>query len=202
MSATKIYKYNLFNKTQFLEMELRDFEEKIISEFHPEIITPGKGKAKSRLGWWIRGHLQDVGEDYPYHMWERWISFCSIAHSVKVLIPKNNYTQFAVYMGLLETNKLIKVVREEPKPRKRIKIKYYSVVEENIDGDLWINPRKASSHYKKWSELPEEKKEQYRKSRHLKAALSYAEKYGIPLEEVPDELRGRRRLTGIPRKRE
>ncbi len=60
----------------------------------------------------------------------------------------------------------------------------------------------ASSYYKKWSELPEEKKEQYRKSRHLKAALRYAERYGIPLEAVPEELRGRRRLTGIVRKKE
>lgn len=181
---------------------MRDFEEKILSEFHPKIITPGKGKAKSRLGWWIRGHLQDVGEDYPYHMWERWINFCSIAHSMKVHIPKNNYTQFAIYMRLLEKNKLIKVVREEPCPQKRVTTKYYSVVRENLDSDLWSNPRKASSHHKKWSELSEEKKEQYRKSRHLKAALRYAEKYGIPLEEVPEELRGRRRLMGIPRKGE
>lgn len=192
-----------------IETGLLPFEESIIREFKPpEGEAPGfygKGKMKPRLGHWIKAHLQEQGEDYPYRMWKLWNNLCITANALGVMIPTNNYTQFVIYMRCCQLAKLIKQVRKVPyrvkyDPEHTIYITYYSVIEENIDSDLWDNPRKESESYRTWSDLSREQKEKYYKSRKLKAAIRYARRYGIPLEQVPRELRGRRGL--IPRLRE
>ena len=191
------------------ELIIQPFEEEIMREFHPPIGEApgfyGKGTMKSRLGIWIRQHLTEIGEDYPYRMWKRWNALCITANSLGIRIPLNNYTQFVIYMRLLEMAKLIRVVREVPyrlenDPEKRIRIKYYSTIKMNLDNELWNNPRKGSPSYKTWKDIPPEKKEEYYKSRRRKAVLRYATRYGIPISEVPEELRGRPGL--LPRQRE
>lgn len=188
---------------------MQPFEEEIVREFHPPTGEApglyGKGTMKPRLGLWIRGHLLDVGEDYPYGMWKQWNDLCNTANSIGVMIPTNNYTQFVIYMSLLQSAGLIEVVREKPyrmedDPEKRIRIKYYSTIQENIDSDLWNNPRKGSPSYKVWKDIPQEKREQYYKSRRKASEVRYARRYNIPLRDVPDELRGR--PGSVPRRQE
>lgn len=140
---------------------LRDFEKDIITDFK----TFAGGKAKPRLGRWIKGHLLDIGEQYPYSMWQDWITFCEQARGEGANIPKNNYTQFVIYVRCLELAGLIRIVREEPyrlegKPGE-IKYRYYGVVKAKLGSPLWNNPRKGSPNYRRWRELLEERREEY-----------------------------------------
>ena len=88
-------------------------------------------------GMWIRDHLLEVGEDYPFHMW-------------KLLRERKGgrggtYQNFRNYIHWLVKLNLIRFTREEPslnpmfKPRR-----YYACVPENIDRwELWRNPSRA-----------------------------------------------------------
>lgn len=140
---------------------MRDFEKDIIADFK----TYAGGKSKPRLGHWIRGHLLAISEGYPYSLWQDWVAFCEQAKGEDANIPKNNYTQFVIYVRCLELAGLVRVVREEPYRLEgrngEIKYRYYGVVQVKLDSPLWNNPRKGSPNYHRWQELLEERKKQY-----------------------------------------
>lgn len=148
--------------------ELRDFEQEIIESFK----LFGGGKAKPRLGIWIRGRLSDIGEHYPYSLWQEWITFCEQARGEGANIPRNNYTQFVIYVRCLELAGLVRVVREEPYRLEgapgEIKYRYYGVVETKVKSSLWNNPRKGSPNYSKWRELLEKRRKEYIERRLIK----------------------------------
>ena len=102
------------------------------------IEAPGRYRPRKMVstGIWIRDHLLQNVEDYPFNMW----------HQFKKL-KKNpgTYQNFRNFVYWLLQLELIKFVREEPsdafnfQPRR-----LYTYVPENIDKDeLWRNPRRS-----------------------------------------------------------
>ena len=84
----------------------------------------------------VRDHLQECGEDYPYNMW-------SVLRGLKTQRGRSSgsYQSFRNLIYRLKRLWLIRFVREEEvgslKPRR-----YYELVLENIDQEAWINPRR------------------------------------------------------------
>jgi len=120
-------------------MELRDFELEIIEGF----IT--QGRRFPRVGVWIRGHLTDVGRDYIYGMWKRYIEFVEKANKKGAKIQRVSYRQFRIYVWFLKKLGLIRVVRHR---RARDQVKgapraYVELVPEKIDDPAWFNPIRA-----------------------------------------------------------
>jgi len=189
--------------------ELRSFERELIEEFAPgaEIKRLGRGTSKARVGLWIRDHLLDIEQDWVHHMWGSWIYFCNVARTMGTNFRKDTYPSFVqmIYclnrLGLIEEVELPKEERYGAKGAKELFLRTFYRVNPGMEKDeRWNYPEAAlyPTSRVRWSDLPEEIKEKYLASRRLKSRLRYAERYGIPLEEVPKELRGRPRL-GIPR---
>ena len=91
---------------------LRPFERDIVGEIRasPKRVGGG-GRSIPRKGVWIRGHLQDVGRDYPYSMYRIWKRFLEGAG---LNIKAGTYQQFRTYI-CLET------VRADPQGRISLK---------------------------------------------------------------------------------
>jgi len=117
---------------------LRPFEAEIITEIrvHPERLGTG-GRSVSRKGVWIRGHLQDVGRDYPYRMWKRWKSFLEDAG---LKIQAGTYQAFRTYIYVLRRFGLIRRAGGSPSTFGK---KYYEINPQKINSPLWKNPFKA-----------------------------------------------------------
>jgi len=130
--------------------ELRPFEGVIIRDFAGSHISVGKCTPNPTVGRWIRGHLLEVGEDYPYSMWRLWWAFCGIANQeFAVNIPVNSYGEFTIYIWLLQKNSLIRVSRIGPY-QGNVNYRYYQLVREAIDSILWLNPRRSPPMWQKW----------------------------------------------------
>lgn len=130
-----------------LKIEIpRDFEEDIILYFY------AAGKRTPRTGLWIRGHLLDVGEDYPYRMWKFYNQFCLYARKRGAFLPTVSYVSFVRYIHLLKDLGLIEKVREEPSKKKGIMRSYYKVVEANLRSHYWINPYSVYESWRRWKE--------------------------------------------------
>ena len=84
--------------------ELRPFEQEIIERYSRI------GKGRGWKGVWIRGHLQDVGSDWPYVMWGRWWSFTLRAERAEVKIKPGTYQSFRTYIYTLKKLGLIRPV--------------------------------------------------------------------------------------------
>ena len=118
---------------------LRPFELEITREIRtrPERLGPG-GRSIPRKGVWIRGHLQDVGRDYPYNMWKLWRSFLEEAG---LNIKAGTYAQFRTYIYVLKQLGLVKRIGRSPSGR-GFKKSYYALNPDKVGSPLWKNPFK------------------------------------------------------------
>jgi len=117
---------------------LRPFEAEIITGIRVRPERPGAGgRSVSRKGVWIRGHLQDVGRDYPYRMWKRWKSFLEDAG---LKIQAGNYQAFRTYIYVLRRFGLIRRAGGSPSTFGK---KYYEINPQKTSSPLWKNPFKA-----------------------------------------------------------
>ena len=119
---------------------LRPFEQNIVRQIRTRPESPGPGgRSISRKGVWIRGHLQDVGQDYPYNMWKRWRSFLEEAG---LKIKAGNYAAFRTYIWVLKRLGLI--VRAGGSSATFTK-KYYGLNPEKVNSSMWRSPFKHYS---------------------------------------------------------
>jgi len=172
--------------------ELRDFEKDLISYFgtpEGETLFAGrrKGRSKPRTGFWIKGHLQDVGNDYVYSMYKRYGYFMSIANLERV-----DKHSFFTYIWLLRHFDLIKLVKREPMDEEGRGLRYrnyYSIVKEKKDDETWEDPWMIYRYNLPLEEAIEKWKEQYPER---------LEKYYMKRKlEHPPRPRGRPRTTPI-----
>lgn len=100
------------------------------SSFVPE---PPTGTS---VGLWIRAHLAQVGEDYPYRMWKEYVAFAKGFMRNKIC----NYNSFRKYIhaavdgDLLERNRTR--VENANTPFKSVR-HYYRLKRENITNERW-----------------------------------------------------------------
>lgn len=115
----------------------RDFEEDIKERFKRKGFYAVSPKSE-----WIRDHLLDVGRDYPYRMWIRFLGFCKFQN---LDYEPGDYSDFNNQMYRLREAELVKVVEREstsgqagnPEWGKS----FHSVVEENLGKEIaWKNP--------------------------------------------------------------
>lgn len=133
--------------------ELRPFERDIIARF----MVGGKWAASPK-GEWIRGHLLDVGEDYPYRMWKLYARFCS-----HLGIRPGTYQNFKTYIYLLKRLGLIRPARRERTGRGFPRT-YYAIVPGAENRPEWTRPLQVLYPKTDWT-VPEQKeryKEKYR----------------------------------------
>lgn len=91
---------------------------------------------------WIKNHLLEVGEDYPYNMWRELRNLKLEMGVIKKGI--GSYQNFRNYIYWLEKLGLIKFVREEEGDKTFLaKRRYYAVVEDQLDNPAWSNPNRA-----------------------------------------------------------
>jgi len=125
-------------------IELRPFEKEIINSY--KVFNPVKGtggKATSRKGVWIRGHLLAQREDYIYGMWDRWLRFTRIADVMEAKIEPGNYATFRYYVWRLKRHGLLtptvtRAGRKAPLPE--FWRQYYAVNPAMLNSPLWLNP--------------------------------------------------------------
>lgn len=96
------------------------------------------GMQMSPLSSWIRGHLQEVEDDYIHRMWKRFVYFCLFQ------IPNysyGSYDSFRTHIWRLKELGLIEPTREEPAgaPGRQFR-QYYGIVSERVDHPAWENP--------------------------------------------------------------
>jgi len=72
---------------------MRDFEEEILTTYL------AAGRRTPRTGWWIRGHLLDVGTDYVWRMWKCYLAFLDEARERGAKIRDISYRQFRIIFG-------------------------------------------------------------------------------------------------------
>jgi len=120
---------------------LRPFEIEILREIRtsPKRLQAGGGSTP-RKGVWIRGHLEDVGRDYPYSMYKRWKSFIE---GSGLNIKTGNYAQFRTYIYVLKRLGLIhRIERTGGSPFSK---NYYALIPDKLYSPLWDNPFKHIS---------------------------------------------------------
>jgi len=117
---------------------IRPFEVEILREIrtHPRRTGAG-GRSKPRKGVWIRGHLEDVGRDYPYRTYKRWKSFMERSG---LNIKAGTYQQFRTYIYVLRRLGLIEMAGGSPSSRGNLSRNYYSLIADRISSPLWLNP--------------------------------------------------------------
>jgi hypothetical protein len=121
--------------------KLRDFELNIVKEFKTFTVKEGGGKSRPRKGVWIRGHLVDVGEDYVYGMFKRWLEFCKAALlEFHAELEPGDYTAFKTYMYLLRKYGLVLPTRTERGKSTVILRIYYKVNRARLRDPMWLNP--------------------------------------------------------------
>ena len=98
-------------------MSIRPFEREILDRYGsygkaPDMLT-------GRRGWkgvWIRGHLGDRRQDYPYGMYRRWLFFCNQAkYEAEVVIKPGTYQSFRTYFYVLRRLGLVTLYASRPK---------------------------------------------------------------------------------------
>lgn len=126
---TSIEEIQIQETNQFIGRRI--FERELGDEF----TLAGMGAAP--LSSWIRGHLQDVDEDYLYRMWKRFSWFAAVA------IPEydaGDYDDLRQHFWKLRQAGLVEVVREEENPvENRPDRRFYGVIEGAIESDAWQN---------------------------------------------------------------
>ena len=191
--------------------ELRDFELDLIREFKPPpdyiMERRYRGTSKSRIGLFVRDHLQDVGEDWVHHMWERWRYVCDVAHTMGVMMRKNTYMSFAQLIYYMSKVGLLEEVDKPEEERyggkwasKDFLKTYYRIAPYiNREDERWYRPMAFAYPTSSivWGDLPWEKKEQYYLNRKLARRIKAAKRLRIPLESLPEDLR----TLGLKRKR-
>ena len=119
---------------------LRPFEANIVRQIRTPPETPGPGGCSvSRKGVWIRGHLQDVGRDYPYNMWKQWRSFLEEAG---LKIKAGKYQAFRTYIYVLRRLGLIRKAGGSPATFTK---KYYALNPQMVNSSMWRSPFKYYS---------------------------------------------------------
>lgn len=113
----------------------RIYERQIASQFE----TIGHGVAP--LANWIRGHLDDVDEDYPYRMWKRWSFF--VARQIPAY-HRGDYDDFRTYLWKLKAVGLVEPTEtEENEVENRLDKQYYALTDGAFDRPEWQNPQEA-----------------------------------------------------------
>jgi len=115
---------------------MRDFEKIIVEGFLQH------GRRFPRLGLWIRGHLSEVGRDYAYGMWKRYLEFVREAREMGAQMDEIDYRQFRIYLWFLKKLGLIRVVRRKRTrdQKKGAPRAFIELVKEKIDDPAWFNP--------------------------------------------------------------
>jgi len=115
---------------------VRRFEEEIL------LLYLTAGRRTPRTGWWVRGHLLDVGTDYQWRMWKRYLSFLDEARERGAKIEDISYRQFRIYLWFLKKLGLITVVerRRDPDQQKGADRAYITITPDTEDHPGWINP--------------------------------------------------------------
>jgi len=117
-------------------MAFRDFETRLMTVFGASGYS-----GINPTGYWIRGHLLDVGEDYTKRMYERYIQFIEIAKQYGITFKKPRYRSFINYilvlrrLGLIRVSRLAPPVKKFAKPRR-----YYTLNPAKIDSPEWSRP--------------------------------------------------------------
>jgi len=113
---------------------LGPFEREIIREIRTDPRRPGAGgRSKQRKRVWIRGHLEEVGRDYPYGMYKRWRSFHEEA---RLNIKAETYQNFRTYICILKRLGLVDRVGGSPSSK-----------EVSFQGILLQSPIRLTLHY-------------------------------------------------------
>jgi len=135
------------------EIVLRPFEAEIIEIFRVH------GTRASPKGWWIRDHLMDVGKDYVYSMWKRYVRFCEAAKRVAtVTIHPGPYRSFRTYVYLLRRLGLLTLVEEVKGPGIYSR-RYYAITpgrEEPFED--WLRPYQTIYPSADWKLMTREEK--------------------------------------------
>jgi len=115
---------------------VRKFEEEILLTY----LTAGR--RTPRTGWWVRGHLLDVGTDYIWRMWKRYLSFIRECQERGAKIREISYRQFRIYLYFLKKLGLITVIerRRDPDQRKGADRAYIAITPGMEDHPAWLNP--------------------------------------------------------------
>jgi len=116
--------------------------------FELDIALRYRAAAKIRAspkGEWIRNHLLEVGEDYPYRMWKRFRAFAEEAkEELGVKIRTGTYQSFMRYIRLLKDLNLIIPIRRTPSQRPALKPRViYTINPEKIEDPAWTHPYQA-----------------------------------------------------------
>jgi len=136
---------------------LRPFEVEIIGRW-----KAGGWRAVSPKASWIFGHLMEVGSDYPYRMWIRWVEFCKIAQGMGAYLRVGTYQAFRTYIFILTTKLgLLRRVRRE-RPIKGRRRQYYALVPEKVPAPEWARPMQSAYPSTDWMRLPPEERHRLR----------------------------------------
>jgi len=119
-----------------MALPIRDFEVRLASMF-----SSGGFSAISPVGFWIKNHLLEVGEDYTRRMYERYLQFIEIAEQYGIKFKKPRYHSFINYILALRRLDLIRISRITPPVKKFAKPRrYYTVNPAKIDSPEWDRP--------------------------------------------------------------
>jgi len=117
-------------------MGFRDFESEIVSSFKVSGYV-----GVSPTGYWIRGHLMEVGEDYTKNMYEKYVSFIDMARLEGVRLKRPGYRSFVNYIIVLRKLNLIRISSVAPPVKKFAKPRrYYALNPEKINSPEWNRP--------------------------------------------------------------
>jgi len=119
---------------------LRPFEREIVRGIRASPRRSGRGgRSVPRKGAWIKGHLQEVGKDYPYRMHKLWSKFLEDAG---LKIEAGSYQQFRTYIYVLKRLGLIRRVGAETSKSGGFSKNYYALNPDKADSPLWDSPYK------------------------------------------------------------
>lgn len=117
----------------------------MLREFEEELIAYWKSISKAvhtqpRTSLWIRGHLEDLGEDYCYGAWKRYKDFVLQAEGYGIHLRMPEADSFRLLWWHLEKFSLIELSRVERSAINPTQTRhYYRLKETNLR--LWENPR-------------------------------------------------------------
>lgn len=154
-------------------MSLRPFENEILRRFStygtaPDMLT-------GRRGWkgiWIRGHLGDRRQDYPYGIYRRWVSFCNQAKEAETVIKPGTYQSFRTYFYVLRRLGLVTLYTRRPKPSGEPGSgRHIYVLTPGTEADpRWESPLQELYPSTDWTRLSakqkQERREKYKRRRH------------------------------------
>lgn len=111
---------------------MRSFEQKILEKFSGTAKVIGVGTRVSWKGVWIRDHLFQMKEDYPYGMFLNWLEFAP-----ELRVRPGDYQAFYKMVYIAKRLELVRAVREEPGEKGTTRV-YYSLTPGSIRRREWL----------------------------------------------------------------